>query len=130
MQYSKIFFLKEKYFIEDEIIKLQINDDIAKKVANFYNNKPFPNYDDNDNRQSLLHKGNKNQLTCKFKNHVGFSKNILEVGPGTCQVSIYLAIGTNNQIVVFAPAQESLKLGQKFAKLNSLTGENKLKDLL
>jgi 2-polyprenyl-3-methyl-5-hydroxy-6-metoxy-1,4-benzoquinol methylase len=124
MQYSKNFFFKKKYFIEDEIIKFQISDDITKKVANFYNIKPFPNYNDNDNRQTLLHKGNKNQLTCKFKNHVGFSKNILEVGPGTCQVSIYLAIGTNNQIVALDPALESLKLGQKFAKLNNIKNIN------
>ena len=120
MNNYKKFFLRKKYFIEDEIIKFQISDDITKKVADFYNIKPFPNYDDNDNRQTLLHKGSRNQLVCKFKNYVGFNKNILEVGPGTCQLSMYLAIGTNNQIVALDPALESLKLGQKFAKLNNI----------
>ena len=34
-------FLKKKCVIEDEIIKFQISDNTTKKVANFYNIKPF-----------------------------------------------------------------------------------------
>jgi ubiquinone/menaquinone biosynthesis C-methylase UbiE len=126
MQYFKNFFFKKKYFIEDKIIKFQINDDITKKVANFYNIRPFPNYNDNDDRQTILHKGNKNKLACKFKNYVGFNKNILEVGAGTCQMSMYFAIGTNNQIVALDPALESLKLGKKFMELNNIKNVNLL----
>ena len=72
----------------------------------------------------MLHKGSRNQLAYKFKNYVGFNKNILEVGPGTCQLSMYLAIGTNNQIVALDPTLESLKLGQNFAKLNNIKNVN------
>ena len=46
------------------------------------------------------------------------------MGPGTCQLSMYLAIGTNNQIVALDPALESLKLGQKFAKLSNIKNIN------
>ena len=123
MQYSKNFF-KKKYFIEDEIIKFQIGDDITKKVADFYNIKPFPHYANNENKHTLLLKGSKNLLAYQFKKYAGFNKNILEVGPGTCQLSMYLAIGTNNQIVALDPTLESLKLGQKFAKLNNIKNIN------
>ena len=99
---------------------------LQKKVANFYNIRPFPNYNDNDDGQTILHKGNKNQLACKFKNYVGFNKNILEVGAGTCQMSMYFAIGTNNQIVALDPALESLKLGKKFMELNNIKNVNLL----
>jgi ubiquinone/menaquinone biosynthesis C-methylase UbiE len=48
----------------------------------------------------------------------------LEVGAGTCQMSMYFAIGTNNQIVALDPALESLKLGKKFMELNNIKNVN------
>ena len=120
MHYFKSIFFEKKYLIEDGIIKFQITDNITKKVAEFYNSNPFPHYSDNENKHTLLLKGDNNPLVYQFKKYVGFNKNVLEVGPGTCQLSMYLAIGTNNQIVAFDPTLESLKLGQKFAKLNDI----------
>jgi len=46
------------------------------------------------------------------------------VGAGTCQMSMYFAIGTNNQIVALDPALESLKLGKKFMELNNIKNVN------
>ena len=117
-------FFKKKYFIENEIIKFLISDVTTKKVTDFYNFKPFPNYDNDENKQSLIIKGNKSLLSYQFKKFIGFGKNILEVGSGTSQLSIYLAIGTNNQIFAFDPTLESLKLGQKFAKSNNIENVN------
>ena len=48
------------------------------------------------------------------------NKNILEVGAGTCQLSNYLAIGTNNKIFALDTTIESLKLGKKFSDENSI----------
>ena len=117
-------YFKKKYLIEDDIIKFQVTDNITKKVADFYNKNPFPNYDNNDNKHTLLLKGDKNTLAYQFKKYVGFNKNILEVGPGTCQFSMYLAIGTNNQIVALDPTLESLKLGKIFSKSNDIKNIN------
>ena len=117
-------FFKKKYFIENEIIKFLISDATTKKVTDFYNFKPFPNYDNDENKLSLIIKGNKSLLSYQFKKFIGFGKNILEVGSGTSQLSIYLAIGTNNQIFAFDPTLESLKLGQKFAKSNNIKNVN------
>ena len=74
-------YFKKKYLIEDYIIKFQVTDNITKKVADFYNNNPFPHYENNDNKHTLLFKGDKNPLAHQFKKYVGFNKNVLEVGP-------------------------------------------------
>jgi len=115
---------KKKYFTEDEIIKFPISDNTTKKVADFYNFNPFPGYDNDENKHSIILKGNKNILSSQFKNFVGFNKNVLELGSGTSQLSMYLAIGTNNQIFAFDSTLKALKLGQKFAKSNNIKNIN------
>ena len=44
----------------------------------------------------------------------------MEVGSGTCQLSLYLAIGTNNNIFALDGAYNSLLLGKKFANQNNI----------
>jgi ubiquinone/menaquinone biosynthesis C-methylase UbiE len=48
-------------------------------------------------------------------------KNILEAGAGTCQLSLYLSIGNNNNIFALDGAINSLLLGKKFADQNNIT---------
>ena len=45
---------------------------------------------------------------------------MIEIGSGTCQLSNYLAIGTNNEICAFDSSLTSLKIGKKFAKENNI----------
>ena len=113
-------FLKKKFNLEDDIFTNKIDDNITKNVVEFYDVKPFPNYRHDDNKASILNKGDKNYLAKKFKKFAGFNKKILEVGCGTGQLSIYFSIGTNNEIVALDPTLESLKLASKFAKDNSI----------
>jgi ubiquinone/menaquinone biosynthesis C-methylase UbiE len=91
--------LKKKATQKDGIFKFEINDSETKKVTNFYKESPFPNYKSNDNKSTILEKGNKNYLTSKFKNFIGHKKDVLEVGCGTGQLAIYFALGANNRIV-------------------------------
>ena len=37
-----------------------VTDEKTKKVIEFYDETPFPNYKDYDNKQTILEKGNKN----------------------------------------------------------------------
>ena len=113
-------FLKKKFNIIDNIFTNKIDDNITKNVVEFYNIKPFPNYHHNDNKASILKKGDKNYLAKKFKHFTGYNKKILEVGCGTGQLSIYFSIGTNNEIVALDPTLESLRLASKFAKDNRI----------
>ena len=47
-------------------------------------------------------------------------EKIVEIGAGTCQLSNYLAIGTNNRIVAIDANLNSLKLGKDFADKNDI----------
>lgn len=113
-------FLKKDFTLSKNIYSSKIMDYTTKDVVGFYNIKPFPNYETTDNKASILNKGDNNYLAKKFKQFVGFDKRILEVGCGTGQLSIYFAIGTNNQIVALDPTLESLKLASNFANKNNI----------
>ena len=114
----KIF--KRQYDINNNLIKIKINDKTVEKVVDFYNETPFPNYEDNDDKSSINSKGDKNYLAKEFKNFIGFNKDILEVGCGTGQLSLYLSIGTNNRIFALDPTFTSINLGRDFANKNNI----------
>ena len=114
-------FLKKKYQNIDGILSFEIKDGETNKVTNFYKETPFPNYKENDNKQTILEKGNKNFLANQFKKFIGHKKNVLEVGCGTGQLSIYFSIGANNNIVGLDPTIESLKLAKNFSDKNNIT---------
>ena len=113
-------FLKKKYQNIDGILSFEIKDSETNKVTNFYKETPFPNYKENDDKQTILEKGNKNFLANQFKKFIGHKKNVLEVGCGTGQLSIYFSIGTNNNIVGLDPTIESLKLAKNFSDKNNI----------
>ena len=108
-------YIKKPFKNKNGIFSFSIRDAETKKVTEFYKITPFPNYKDNDDKQSILEKGNKNLLAQKFKNFIGFKKKVLEVGCGTGQLSIYFSLGTNNRIVGFDPTIQSLNLAKDFA---------------
>ena len=114
-------FLKKKYEYKDGLFSFKIIDEKTKKVTEFYDKKPFPNYKDNDSKQTILDKGNKNILAYQFKKFIGYKKNVLEVGCGTGQLSNYFAIGTNNNIIGLDPTKTSLNLAKEFADKNKIT---------
>ena len=110
---------KEKFIAEDKLIKFKIDDKVVETVINFYNEAPFPNYEDNDDKSSISYKGDTNYLAEKFKKFIGFNKNVLEVGCGTGQLSIYFSIGNNNRVFALDPTG-SIKLGIEFSKKNKI----------
>lgn len=113
--------LKNKKFkIVDDIVNYQIDDPVTSKVGNFYETDPFPNYEINDDVNKILKVGDGNFFLKSLKNFIGFKKNVVEVGAGTCQWSNYLAIGTNNNIYSFDSSLNSLKIGKDFAKKNNI----------
>ena len=101
-------FLKKEYFLTNDIFCCNINDKSTQNVTNFYKETPFPNYKENDDRVSILEKGNKNILAYQFKKFIGLKKKVLEVGCGTGQLANFFSIGTNNQIVGLDPTIYSL----------------------
>ena len=114
-------FLKKTLKDIGGIASHKIVDERTKNVTDFYKVAPFPNYKDDDNKQSILEKGNKNILAYQFKKFIGYKKKVLEVGCGTGQLSNYFSIGTNNEIVALDSTFESLKLAKSFAYQNNIT---------
>lgn len=114
-------FLKKDCNSINGIISFKIDDQETQKVTNFYKVTPFPNYKINDNKKTILEKGNNNTLAYQFKKFIGYKKKILELGCGTGQLSMYFSIGSNNEIVAFDPTITSLNLAKDFAKKNEIT---------
>ena len=114
-------YLKKNYSQEGDISKITIVDETTKQVTDFYKVNPFPNYKSNDNKATILEKGNKNFLASQFKKFIGYGKNVLEVGCGTGQLSIYFSIATNNNVVGLDPTIFSVILLKLVSSLlNSL----------
>ena len=116
-------FLK-KMEVMKGIYSYPITNSTTKEVTGFYDVEPFPNYTNADNKLSIIEKGDTNPFANKLKEYIGYKKSFLEVGAGTCQLSNYLAIGTNNEIYALDPTLESLKLGSKFAEKSSILNVN------
>ena len=113
-------FKNDEIKINDDIVKLNINDTTVEKVIEFYNEAPFPNYEDDDDKSSIKQKGDHNYLAKQFKDFIGFNKDILEVGCGTGQLSLYFSIGNNNRVYALDPTLASIKIGKDFAKKNNI----------
>ena len=101
---------KKDFRTVDDILRFEIGDLTTKKVADFYDANPFPNYKENDDKSSINYKGDKNVIAKYTKDFIGFNKKILEVGCGTGQLSAYFAIGTNNKIFALDPTLKSISL--------------------
>lgn len=116
-----MFFLKKNLVNNDGLLSFPITDDKTKKVTEFYKITPFPNYKTNDDRGTILEKGNRNPLAQQFKKYIGNNKTVLEVGCGTGQLSIYFALESNNKIISLDPTLTSLNLAKDFAKKNNIS---------
>ena len=57
-------------------------------IKKFYKDSPFTNYKNQDSKASLVDPGGNNNFMKNLKQAIGYNKKILEVGSGTCQLSI------------------------------------------
>ena len=114
-------FIKKPFEKKNGIFSFSINDPVTKKVTEFYKATPFPNYKDDDSKQTIIEKGNRNLLAQQFKKFIGFKKKVLEIGCGTGQLSIFFSLGTNNEVIGLDPTIQSLNLAKNFAEKNKIT---------
>ena len=119
---NQIYFEDNKIEIIDEAIPnfiIQNLDDLTSTMSEFYNDVKFPNYDDCEDYASLYDKGVKNQFTKRLDDELGFGTNILELGCGTGQLSLFLGRG-NRTISAVDISNSSLILGEKFRREHRL----------
>ena len=93
--------------------------DVTDAVKAFYEETPFPNYDDFDSIGSLAEKARQGIFARLLDEQVPPSARILEVGCGTGQLSNFLSI-TNRTVFGADLCLNSLRLGRDFARRHSL----------
>lgn len=105
---------------KNQIINVRKTRDTVKLVSSFYKVAPFPNYNGMETKADLVQTIMSNSFMLELKKQIGYNKKIIEVGSGTSQFSLALAIGTNNEVIALDPTIESLKLGHQFGKKMSI----------
>jgi carbamoyltransferase len=93
--------------------------EVTKKVKQFYETNPFPNYDDHYTLRSLIEKARRSGLPPALNRAIGYNSTVLEVGCGTGQLTNYLGISCRRVIGTDICAN-SLRLGEQFRKEHKL----------
>ncbi len=94
--------------------------DITDKVKAFYEDKPFPNYDDFDSVTSLISKAQQGYFARLLDEQIPPNAKIIECGCGTAQLSNFLSI-KGRKVIAADLCLNSLRLGKQFADSQQLT---------
>jgi len=94
---------------------------VAERVRTFYEETPFPNYDDFDSVGSLIEKARRGLFAHLLDEQVPLGARVLECGCGTAQLTMFLGIAPRT---VFGTdvCVNSLRLGQEFKETHGLSG--------
>jgi SAM-dependent methyltransferase len=95
--------------------------DVTEIVKAFYEETPFPNYDDFDSVASFLAKARQGLFAKLLDEQVpaGMGVRVIECGCGTGQLSNFLSIA-NRTVFATDICMNSLRLGRDFAERNGL----------
>ncbi len=119
---EKLYFNNKKLNLINNKVPNFITEDLDKltdKMSEFYDEVKFPNYDDCEDYASLYDKGTSNLFTNRIDQELSYGINILELGCGTGQLSLFLARGNRNIFGVDI-SNGSLSLGEKFRSDNDI----------
>ncbi len=94
--------------------------DVTEAVKSFYEECPFPGYEDIDSDQSLRQKAEKGIFARLLDDQIPYGARILEVGCGTGQLSNFLGMTWGRTIFATDICLNSLKLGQDFKGKNQI----------
>lgn len=92
---------------------------LTRQVRAFYEETPFPNYEDFESIEDLVRKAEKGLFARMLNDQIPFNSTVLEVGCGTGQLTNYLGIAQRS---VFGADMtlNSLKLGNDFRSKSGL----------
>jgi carbamoyltransferase len=115
------------YAIEDGIPQLfspheafGADDDVTEIVKAFYEETPFPNYDDHDSVRSLIEKSRRGVYARRLNDSIPFNSTVLEVGCGTGQLTNFLGVACR-RVIGTDLCMNSLKLGERFRREHNLS---------
>ena len=87
---------------------------VTQVVKAFYEENPFPNYDDFDSKQSLIEKARRGVFARLLDEQIPPGARVLEVGCGTGQLTNFLGIHWNRQVFGSDMCLNSLRLATAF----------------
>jgi carbamoyltransferase len=93
--------------------------DVTEIVKAFYEETPFPNYDDHDSVRSLIEKSRRGQYARVLDESIPYNSRVLEVGCGTGQLTNFLGISCR-RVIGTDMCLNSLKLAEKFRSEHGL----------
>ncbi|HZI75625.1 MAG TPA: methyltransferase domain-containing protein, partial [Gemmatimonadales bacterium] len=97
-------------------------DAATSKVQEFYEEAPFPNYNDVDDVAALVKRADTSVFGRLLREQIPVNASVLEVGCGTGQLSNYLAATCVAKIYAADMTLASLRLGRKFAAEQNIRG--------
>ena len=93
--------------------------DVTDSVKAFYEETPFPNYQDHESVRSLIEKSRRGGYGHDLQQAIPFNSDVLEVGCGTGQLTNFLGISCR-RVVGTDLCLNSLKLGEEFRRKHDL----------
>lgn len=93
--------------------------DVTDRVKAFYEETPFPDYEEFDSAASLAEKARRGIFARLLDQQVPPGARVLECGSGTSQLSNFLSIA-NRDVFATDICLNSLRLGQAFARAQGL----------
>jgi carbamoyltransferase len=87
--------------------------DVTEVVRQFYEETPFPNYDDLDNPRALLEKAREGLFARLLNEQIPYDARVVEIGCGTGQLTNFLAIAHRGVLGVDV-CLNSLRLAERF----------------
>jgi carbamoyltransferase len=94
--------------------------DVTELVKQFYEETPFPNYDDVDTARALLEKARGGLFARLLNDQIPYDATVLEVGCGTGQLTNFLAIA-HRAVLGIDVCWNSLRLAQRFKEEQGLS---------
>jgi carbamoyltransferase len=116
-----------RYAIEDGVPQLfwpheplTTGVDPIDAVKAFYEETPFPNYDDHDSLRSLIEKSRRGVYADELNRALPFNSTVLEVGCGTGQLSNFLGVSCR-RVIGADMCLNSLRLAERFRREHRLS---------
>jgi len=92
-------------------------EDVTDKIKSFYEETPFPDYDEFDNLGSLINKAKKGIFAKLLDDQIPFGTRILDCGCGTGQLTNFLSIASRT-VIGTDICMNSLIMAEKFKEAN------------